>query len=177
MIRVAEALALYCATSRMMCGLTWVRIDSVLCRIACFTAVGELLPCAMMQMPLTPSNGIPPYSSGLAFFLMARKASRASQAPAMRTGDFISSFLSQLSTARAVASMVLRRTLPKKPSQITTSTGFSKMSWPSTFPRKFRLVALSKSKTSLVNSFPFSSSVPIDMSPMEGFEYPSTWRE
>ena len=57
-------------------------------RIAFLIAMGELEPCAMMQMPSTPKSRLPPYSSALIFLRMALNAPCASTAPAIRSGFF-----------------------------------------------------------------------------------------
>ena len=46
-------------------------------------ASGEEPPWAMMVMPLTPSKGIPPYSSALVSSRTLRKAGRQSSAPSL----------------------------------------------------------------------------------------------
>ena len=72
--------------------------------------------------PLTPSSGMPPYSSALVTAWTARKPGLQSIAPALRSGVAVSSRLSRRKMLLASASLVLRMTLPVKPSVTTTST-------------------------------------------------------
>ena len=54
-------------------------MDAQAARRAFLIAKGELPPWAMMQMPSTPSSGMPPYSSALVTRCTARKAGLAEQ--------------------------------------------------------------------------------------------------
>ena len=77
--------------------------------------------------------------------------------------------------ARASLSIVLRTTLPTKPSATQTSISPLNRSCPSTLPMKFTSgFFASSSCVAFVAALPFSGSVPMESSPTRGFSRPRT---
>ena len=131
----------------------------------------------MMQMPRTPRSGAPPYCFALVLRFSAFSAPAISSAPTMRSGLRVISCLSQLLTAWAMLSLVLRMTFPVNPSHTTTSTSPLKTSWPSMLPMKLMGAVSSASNVSLLSALPLASSVPTLMRPTCGGLRPRTFRE
>ena len=102
-----------------------------------FTAKAFDEPWPTSSAPFTPRSGAPPYVSGLTCAMSSFRPPLMARAPSFVTGVFIITPLSVLNSVLDVPSMVLRHTLPVKPSVTMTSNFAGRMSPPSALPAKF----------------------------------------
>src|SRR6267142_809871 len=140
--------------------------------MAFLTALGVELPWPIIQVPLIPRSGAPPYSEASTRFRISFSAGRIKTAARRRHGVLVRPAFSDWPYISASPSHILRAMFPQQPSHTTTSATPRKKCFPSTFPMKLRWLCFSMRKASLVTSLPLVSSSPIANSPTAGDSLP-----